>query len=136
VSDSDDLVRKTDVFLSRYRPPALPAQDDFPVLTEAVSSIATAPSVDARKAGRLTQTELYEIEQELRQQLLGAIGPYVENFIEESLRVHLESHLQRALASFTDQVRADIETLVHDAVARAIELEIARLRPPSPDDHR
>jgi len=136
VSDSDDLVRKTDAFLSRYRPSAIPAQDDFPVLTEAVSSTAMAPFVDARTAGRLTETELREIEQRLRQHLLDAIGPYVENSIEESLRVRLESHLQRALAAFTDQVRADVETLVHDAVARAIELEIARLRAPSPDDHR
>ncbi len=136
MSDSDDLVRKTDAFLSRYRPSASPAQDDFPVLTEAVGSTATAPSVDARKAGRLTETELHEIEQQLRQQLLEAIGPYVENFLEESLRVRVETHLQRALAAFTDLVRADIETLVHNAVARAIELEIARLRAPSPDGRR
>jgi hypothetical protein len=50
--------------------------------------------------------------------------------------MRLESHLQSALATFTDRVRTEIETLVRDAVARAIELEIARLRAPSPDDHR
>jgi hypothetical protein len=136
VSDSDDLVKKTDAFLSRYRPSTVPAQSDFPVLTEAVGNITRAPSMDARTATRLTETEFQEIEQKLRQQLLDAIGPYVENFLEESLRVRVESHLQRALAVFTNQVRADIETLVHDAVARAIELEISRLRAPSPDGQR
>ena len=136
MSDSDDLVRKTDAFLSRYRPSASPAQDDFPVLTEAVGSTGTAPSVDPSVAGRLTETELQDIEQRLRQQLLDAIGPYIENAIEKSLRVSLESHLQRTLAAFTDEVSADMGALVHDAVARAVALEIARLRTPPPDDHR
>ena len=134
MSASDTRVGKTKASLSRNRPPAVSAQNDFPVLTEAVGN--PAPSVTARTASRLTETELLEIEQKLRQQLLDAIGPYVESSVEESLRAPLESHLQRALAAFTRQVRSDIETLVHDAVARAIEIEIARLRAPSPDDHR
>jgi len=128
VSDSDDVVRKADAFLSRYRPSALPAQDDFPVLTEAVSSISTATPVDAHAAARLTETELQEIGQQLRQQLRDAIGPYIENFIEESLRVRLESHLQRAFVSFTDQVRADVEALVQESIGKTVEHAVTGLR--------
>ncbi|MGB7541229.1 MAG: hypothetical protein WBM28_04335 [Burkholderiales bacterium] len=128
MSDSDDLVRKTDAFLSRYRPSAAPAQDDFPVLTEVVGNTAAARPVEAPAAGTLTETELQEIKQKLRQQLLDAIGPYVTNFLDESLRVRLESHLQRTLASFTDQVRADVEALVQESIVKAVEHAVTRLR--------
>jgi len=128
MSDSDELVRKTDAFISRYRPGA--AQNDFPVLTEVVAGAAPPP---ASAAGDPSEPELRELEQRLRQQLQDAIVPFVVNFLEEPLRARLEQHLQRALAAVAEQTRADVESLVREAIGRAVEHEIARLREPSRD---
>jgi hypothetical protein len=43
----------------------------------------------------------------------------------------IEERLRRALGAVADQVRADVEALVRDAVTRAVEQEISRLRGPS-----
>jgi len=125
VSDSKDLLGKADAFLKRYRPSA---PDDVPVLTDVVAEPATQSSVSIGATGSSTKPDLQELEQRLRQSLLDAIGPYVANFLEERLRAHLDAHLQRALPTFADQIKTDVETLVSDAVARAIDKEIARSR--------
>ena len=46
----------------------------------------------------------------------------------EPLRARLDAHLQHALTSLSAQVKSDIEAMIRDAVARAVEVEIARAR--------
>ena len=128
MSDSDDLLGKADAFLKRYRASGTSAREDVPVLTEVIAESAAQ--------GRPVQTgptpaELQELERKLKESILDAIGPYVANILEEPLRARLEAHLQRTLATLSSQVRADIETLIREAVARAVELEFERARGPS-----
>ena len=132
MSDSKDLLEKTDAFLKRYRPSAKTARDDVPVLTDVVTEPQTLPpQTGASGKTSPANAEFHELEQKLRQSLLDAIGPRVANILEEPLRVRVEAHLKRVLPTLTDQIKSDIESLVRDAVARAIEQEIARLRGPS-----
>ena len=129
MSDPDDILGKADAFLKRYHPSGHAARDDVPVLTEVVADPAMqrTPSAKSLPAG----TELQEFEQRLRQSVLDAIGPHVANILEEPLQTRFEAHLQRTLATFRAQIKLDIEKIIRDAVARAVELEIARLRGPS-----
>jgi len=131
MSDSDDLLGKADAFLKRYHPSGAAAQGDVPVLTEVVAEPAAAaarpsPGTPAPRAS--TGGELLELEQRLKQSILDAIGPHIAKFVEEPLRARLDAHLQRALSALSAQVKTDVETLIRDAVARAVELEIARAR--------
>jgi hypothetical protein len=131
MSDSDDLLGKADAFLKRFHPSAAAAQGDIPVLTEVVAEPAATPanpsSVTPAQGGS-TGSDLLELEQRLKQSILDAIGPHIAKFVEEPLRARLDSHLQRALTALSAQVKTDIETLIREAVARAVELEIARVR--------
>ena len=129
MSDPDDILGKADAFLKRYHPSGHAARDDVPVLTEVVADPAMqrTPSAKSLPAG----TELQEFEQRLRQSVLDAIGPHVASILEEPLQTRFEAHLQRTLATFRAQIKLDIEKIIRDAVARAVELEIARLRGPS-----
>jgi hypothetical protein len=130
MSDSDDLLGKADAFLKRYHPSGAAAQGDVPVLTEVVVEAAPAarPSSGTRAQGGSIGSELPELEQRLKQSILDAIGPHIAKFVEEPLRARLDAHLQHTLTALSAQVKTDIETLIRDAVARAVELEIARAR--------
>jgi hypothetical protein len=134
MSDSDDLLGKADAFLKRYRASGTSAREDVPVLTEVIAESAAQPAQPS--LGRPaqvgpTRAELQELEQRLKESILDAIGPYVANILEEPLRARLEAHLQGALSTLSSQVKADIETLIREAVARAVEVEVARMRGPS-----
>jgi len=134
MSESDDLLEKADAFLKRYRPSGTSVRDDVPVLTEIITEADAkpAPSTSGPPApGGTTKTELNELEQKLKQSILDAIGPYIANTLEETLRVRLEAHLQHKITDLSAQVKADLETLIRDATKRAVELEIARRRGPS-----
>ena len=131
MSDSDDLLGKADAFLKRYHPSGAAAQRDVPVLTEVVAvpaATAAHPSPGTPAPRGSTGSELLELEQRLKQSILDAIGPHIAKFVEEPLRARLDAHLQRALSALSAQVKTDVETLIRDAVARAVELEIARAR--------
>jgi hypothetical protein len=131
MSDSDDLLGKADAFLKRYRPSGTAAQGDVPVLTEIIAEQGPAPAQSSPGAAAQrgsTGSELPELEQRLKQSILDAIGPHIAKFVEEPLRARLDAHLQRALTALSAQVKADIEAMIRDAVARAVELEIARAR--------
>ena len=131
MSDSDDLLGKADAFLKRYRPSGTAAQGDVPVLTEIIAEPAATPAQPSSSAPAQrgsTGSELLELEQRLKQSILDAIGPHIAKFVEEPLRARLDAHLQRALTALSAQVKTDIETMIRDAVARAVELEIARAR--------
>ena len=134
MSESDDLLGKADAFLKRYHPSGTAAQGDVPVLTEIIAEPAATPAhpssgTPAQRGS--TGSELLELEQRLKQSILDAIGPHIAKFVEEPLRARLDAHLQRALTALSAQVKIDIETMIRDAVARAVELEIARARGPS-----
>ena len=134
MSESDDLLEKADAFLKRYRPSGTSARDDVPVLTEVIAEAAAKPappSSDPSDPGGATKAELNELERKLKQSILDAIGPYIANSLEETLRVRLEAHLQHKIADLSAQVKTDLEALIRDATKRAVELEIARRRGPS-----
>src|SRR5438552_16429712 len=131
MSDPDDLLGKADAFLKRYHPSGTAAQGDVPILTEIIAEPGVAqahPSAGTVAPRGPTGSELPELEQRLKQSILDAIGPHIAKFVEEPLRARLDAHLQRALTALSAQVKADIEAMIRDAVARAVELEIARAR--------
>jgi len=135
MSDSDELLGKADAFLKRYHPTGAAGQGDVPVLTEVIaeSAVPVQSLQGATATGVPAKTELLELEQRLKQSILDAIGPHIAKSVEEPLRGRIDAHLQRALAAFSAQVKTDIERLIREAVARAVELEIARVRGPSRD---
>ena len=134
MSESDDLLEKADAFLKRYRPSGTSAREDVPVLTEVIAEAAAKPALPSSgppDPGGATKAELNELEQKLKQSILEAIGPYITNSLEETLRVRLEAHLQHKIADLSARVKADLEAMIRDATKRAVELEIARRRGPS-----
>ena len=131
MTEPDDLLEKADAFLKRHHPSGTAAKGDVPVLTEIIAEPAATPphSTPGTAAPRgSTGSELLELEQRLKQSILDAIGPHIAKFVEEPLQARLDAHLQRALTALSAQVKADIEAMISDAVARAVELEIARAR--------
>ena len=131
MSEPDDLLGKADAFLKRYRPSSSATRTDVPVLTEVIAEAAGAPAPGAAPRGNQATTDLLELEQRLKQSILDAVATHVAKVIEEPLKSRLDAHLQRALVSVSAQVKADLETLIRDAVNRAVEAEIARARGPS-----
>ena len=73
---------------------------------------ATPPTAGAAPSGSSAKAEIVELEQ------TAAAGAS-------------DAHLQRALASLSVQLKADLEAVIRDTVARAVAAEIARLRGPS-----
>jgi len=130
MSKSEDLLGKADAFLKRYHPSGATAQGDVPVLTEVITEPQAAPVLDVARSAP-APGDLLELEQKLKQRILEAIGPLVAKTVEEPLRTRLDAHLQRALAALSVQIKTDIEALIREAVARAVEVEIARARGPS-----
>ena len=131
MSDSDDLLGKADAFLKRYHPSGTAAQGDVPVLTEIIAEPGATPAHPSSGAALqrgMAGSELPELERRLKQCILDAIGPHIAKFVEEPLRARLDAHLQHALTALSAQVKTDIEAMIRDAVARAVELEIARAR--------
>jgi len=121
MSKSEDLLGKADAFLKRYHPSSRPGQDDVPVLTEVVAEAQAAPS----------KTDLLELEQRLKQSVLDAVASHVVKTVEEPLKARIEAHLQSAVVALSTQIKSDLETLIREAVARAVAAEIARMRGPS-----
>ena len=134
MSKSEDLLGKADAFLKRYHPSSRPGQDDVPVLTEVVAEAQAAPSrpgpAAAAPAGPV-KTDLLDLEQRLKQSVLDAVASHIVKTVEEPLKARVEAHLQSALVALTTQIKSDLETLIREAVARAVAAEIARMRGPS-----
>jgi hypothetical protein len=129
---SDDLLKKADALLQRYHPAGKPGSEEIPVLTEVVAESGARPRAAGGPATEPPpKSTLDELEQRLRKSVLDALGPNVVSSLEEPLRTMIEERLRRALGAVADQVRADVEALVRDAVTRAVEQEISRLREPS-----
>lgn len=130
MSKSEDLLGKADAFLKRYHPSGAAAPGDVPVLTEVIAEPQAVPVQDVARSAP-APSDLLELEQKLKQRILEAIGPHLAKTVEEPLRTRLDAHLQRALAALSAQIKTDVEALIRDAVARAVEVEIARTRGPS-----
>jgi hypothetical protein len=133
MSEPEDLLGKADAFLKRYHP-SRAAAHDVPVLTEVIAEAhedPAQPDPAAAAQGAQVGNELLELEQRLKKSILDAVASHVVNSVEEPLRARLDAHLQRALAALSTQVKADLEALIREAVARAVAAEIARVRGPS-----
>jgi hypothetical protein len=123
MSDPKDIVGKADAFLGRYRPGAT---QDLPVLTDVVDVPGAAASLsgEASKPGVATapsEAELRAIERQVTQRVLEAIRPALSGLIEQ------------ALDAVSEQCKAQVDAIVRDAVARAVDREMALLRqPPAP----
>lgn len=112
MSEPEDLLGKADAFLKRFHPASGAAKQDVPVLTEIIDEIrAPPPAAGAAPSGSSAKAELVELEHRLQQSI--------------------DAHLQRALAGLGTQLKADLEAIIRDTVARAVAAEIARLRGPS-----
>jgi hypothetical protein len=133
VSDSDDILGKADAFLKRYHPSSASGRDDVPVLTEVIAEPSAAPAQppDTPAQGGPARTEMLDLERRLKQSILDAISLHLTKSVEDKLRTRLDAHLQHALTALNTQVKADIEPLIREAVARAVEAEIKRVRGPS-----
>ena len=128
MSDSRDLIDKTDALLGRYRGNTKSnPESDFPVLTDifdqrqlpisppegstSKSGISTANHIDSR--------ELHEAW--LVDEVLRLLAPHIEEALGDPLRERLDEYLRTALAALTGQVRIDIEKLVRVAVSQAVD---------------
>jgi hypothetical protein len=114
MSEPDDLLEKADAFLKRYRPANATGKHDVPVLTEVIDEGGTTPAVPTAGSpapAPSAKTEFLELERKLQQSI--------------------DAHLQRALAGVSTQLRAELEALIRETVARAVASEITRLRGPS-----
>ena len=78
-----------------------------------------------------SEADLLALEQRLKQSILDAVASHVVKTIEEPLKERLDTHLQRVLIALSNQVKIDLEVLIREAVARAVDAEIARMRGPS-----
>jgi hypothetical protein len=120
MSDPEDIVDKADAFLGRYRPAAA---GDVPVLTDVVDGPGASPAagerpIPAPAPARLSEAQLRDLERQVTQRVIEAIQPA------------LSALLEQARGALTEQYRAQAETIVREAVAKALEQEIRRLRPP------
>ena len=128
MSDSRDLIDKTDALLGRYRGNTKSnPEDDFPVLTDIFdqrrlpvsppggsdgeNGIAAANHLDSRE---LDETLLVD-------EVLRLLAPHIEEALGDPLQERLDESLRRALAALTGQVRIDIEKLVRVAVSQAVD---------------
>jgi hypothetical protein len=135
VSDSRDLIDKTDALLGRYRgnTRAIP-ESDFPLLTDVYDQSQlpiSPPEGFAEKGGIPASTGIDP--RELREavlvdEILRLLAPHIEEALGDPLRDRLDECLRRALAALTEQVRIDIETLVRDAVSQAVDRATAEKR--------
>ena len=138
MSDPKDVVGKADAFLSRYRPAA--ATEDLPVLTDVVDlpdagaavskppAPSPAPAAPSSAPPALSEAQSRDLEREITQRVLETIQPFLAGFLEEALRTALRHRLEQALGPLAEQCRADVDSIVREAVAKAVEREVAQLR--------
>jgi len=114
MSEPDDLLGKADAFLKRYHPSSAAGKHDVPVLTEIIDEGHGTPAPTAPgTASSQAKPDLLELEQRLKQTI--------------------DAQLKSALAGVSAQLKADLETVIRETVARAVAAEVARLRGPSRD---
>jgi len=112
MSEPDDLLGKADAFLKRYHPSSGAGKQTVPVLTEIIDDGRVAPASPS-PAGTAPgpASDLLELEQRLKQTI--------------------DAHVKNAVAGVSSQLKADLEAVIREAVARAVAAEVARLKGPS-----
>src|SRR5262245_56652708 len=115
MSEPDDLLGKADAFLKRYHPSSA-AKHDLPVLTEVIPEARGPQTEPGGAPPPVSKAELSELEDRLRQSILEAVMAHIAQAVDEQIKGRL---------------RADLESLIRETVARAVATEIARLRGPS-----
>ena len=103
MSDPEDVVRKTDAFIGRYRGGSAP--EDLPVLTEIVDLASPAAAASGRPTGApatWTEAQLRAFEQRIVEAVLAMIRP-----------------------ALSDLLANQINALVRDAVRKVVDREIA-----------
>jgi hypothetical protein len=80
-------------------------------------------------AQALSESELRAIERQITQRVLETLQPTLSGFLGEPLRIMLQDRLEQALGNLAEQCRTDIEAIVREAVAKALERETAQLGP-------
>jgi len=138
VSDSRELLEKADALLGRYRQNG-GGDSDIPVLTEIVEySVlrhearterpAAQVEADVGRPGALhpSPDDLERLEMEISRRVLASLRAELASALEEPLRVTLEDHFHRALTALASQLTLDIETLLREAVVRAVRIELER----------
>ncbi len=128
MSGPKDILEKTDAFLKRYHPSTRADRADIPVLTDVVTEPGSPLPAEGAATVNAAATERPELDPNLVKNLLDVIGPRVAAILDEPLRASIEAHIKRALPTLTEQIKLEIEIPVREAVALAIEQEIARLR--------
>lgn len=125
----DQVLTRADALLSRNRassgasisaagPPEPSAE--FPVLTEVVP----AP----RKPATAQDLMLDQIEDELRLELLGQMGPELERLIESRVHLRLEMNMELIMARTRDHLVTEVRRAVRDALDQVIGEEVKRLK--------
>jgi hypothetical protein len=103
MSDPEDVVRKTDAFIGRYRGGGAP--EDLPVLTEIVDLANPAAAASGRPTGAPStwnEAQLRAFEQRIVEAVLAMIRP-----------------------ALSDLLANQINALVRDAVRKVVDREIA-----------
>ena len=112
MSEPDDLLGKADAFLKRYHPSSGAGKQSVPVLTEIIDEGRVAPASPSPAATAPSPaSDLLELEQRLKQTI--------------------DAHVKNAVAGVSSQLKADLEAVIREAVARAVAAEVARLKGPS-----
>jgi hypothetical protein len=127
VSDSGDLLDKTDALLGRYRGSVKPVLEaDFPVLTDIIAesesaigiaevdSVIAPPTQSPASADDLSEDRIL-------QEVMLALAPRIESVLGDSMKERLEEHVRVTLQTLSEQLRLDVEAQVRIAVSRAVE---------------
>lgn len=132
MSDSPDLIDKTDALLSRYRgTPKASADSDFPVLTDVycqTQAVELLPDVTVNGTTTAAENSVTSFPDSgaaradlLVQEIMHRLAPLLDEALGEPLRERIDQHLRVALSSLSNQIRIEIETLVRDSVTRAVD---------------
>jgi hypothetical protein len=131
VSDSGDLVKKTDTLLARYRGRGKAPEPDFPVLTEVVDS--GGPEPEPPPSGDVPPPEMQDADKEAHaaEQLRLYLQAELTAKLKQALHEGTEERMRAALEQIKVDLDARLEAAVADAVARAVEDLLKASRPES-----
>ncbi len=96
--------------------------DDYPVLTEILSTLPDL--VDTTQ----NETAWNELEQRLAGRILQRIEERVQFVLEEIIRQHLASSIQKMTGTLVSEIRKDLQSTLDVVVTHAVTDELHRLR--------
>jgi hypothetical protein len=123
VPGTEEILDKANALLARHRgpPPTTRTEPpvDFPTLTEIL---------DEATAAGLTEAQLVQLEQDLRLELLGLLGPEFERLVESKVHERLGAKIEEVMGLARKVLEAEIRAAVRDALGEVIAEETARLK--------